>query len=124
MIGLASAATAYDFEPFGVAVGAAVVCGILSIFIPWLVAPTASLSALSVAGWVSLTRRRGFLSWKHLRGASLAALGVLGGAAVGFLDPPASLEPLRGLLLAGGLVSFFVIDRIRSGSRCPSFPEA
>jgi len=119
MIGLA--ATPYDFEPFRVAVGAAAVCGILSVFLPWLVAPTASLSALALAGWTSIARRRGFLSRKHLRGASVAALGVLGGAAIGFLDPPGSLVPLRGLVLAGGLVAFFVIDRTRSGPlRLPS----
>jgi len=123
MIGIAAAVTAYDFEPFGVAVGAAVVCGGLSAFIPWLIAPTASLTALALAGWVSLARRRGNLSWKHLRGASLAGLGVLGGTAFGFLDPPTSLVPLRGLLLAGGLLAFFVVDRIRSGPCRPSFSE-
>ncbi|HYB79657.1 MAG TPA: hypothetical protein VEG66_07880 [Thermoplasmata archaeon] len=123
MIALTGTTRAYEFEPFGVAVGAAVVCGILSTFTPWLIAPTASLSALALAGWVSLARRRGTLSWRHLRGATAATLTVLGGAAVGFLDSPAPLAPLRGLFLAGGLVPFFVIDRLRSGPRRPSFSE-
>jgi len=124
MIGNPGTPSAHEFEPFGVAVGAAAVCGILSVFTSWLVAPTASLSALALAGWVSLARRRGTLAWRHLRGASAAAFGVLGGAAVGFLDPPAPLAPFRGLLLAGSLVPFFVVDRLRFGSRLPSFPEA
>jgi len=123
MIGHPGAEPTHEFEPFRIAVAGAVVCGILSTFTPWLTAPTASLTALALAGWVSLARRRGTLSWKQLRGASGISLGVLGGAAVGFLIPSTPLAPLRGLLLAGGLVPFFVVDRLRSRPHHPLFPE-
>lgn len=113
MTGPAAFGAMVEFEAFGVAVGFALLCGILSTFVTWLVSPTATLAALALAGWVSLSRRRGTLSWRRLDARSTVALGVLGGATVGFLDPPSPLVPVRGLLLAGGLVPLFAIERLR-----------
>lgn len=107
----------FEFEAFGVAVGSALVCGALSAFVPSLVAPTATLAALALAAWVSRARRRGPLSGSRIGLGPAAALGLLGGAALGFLEPPSFLVPVRGLLLAGGLLPLFVTERLRSGSR-------
>lgn len=123
MTGPIESGPAFEFEPFRVAVGSAIVVGVLSVFIPWLVAPTAPLAALAVAGWVSLSLRRGAFSVRNLSGASAIALGVLGGAATAFFDPPLPIAPIRGCLLAAGLVPLYTIDRIRFGPRRPSFSE-
>jgi len=104
----------FEFEAFGVATGSALVCGALSAVMPLLAAPTATLAALALAGWVSLARRRGSLSWSGLGIRSAIALSVLGAVSVVFLDPPSLLAPLRGLLLAGGLLPLFVTERLRS----------
>jgi hypothetical protein len=111
----------FEFEAFGVAVGSALVCGALSAVAPLLVAPTATLAALALAGWVSLSRRRGSLSWHGMGYRSAFALGVLGAASVLFLDPPSALAPVRGLVLAGGLLPLFVNERIRPAPRPPGF---
>ena len=123
MTGRVTTGPMFEFDAFGVAFGSAAVCGILSAFVPWLTAPTATLSALAVAGWVSRPMRRGTRSWRGISPAPAAALGVLGGAAGGFLDPPPPLAPVRGLILAVGLVPLFTLDRLRSGPRSPSFSE-
>jgi hypothetical protein len=113
-----------DFEAFGAAVGLALVCGALSVVLPFLISPTATLAALALAGWLSLARRRGSLTWSGLRSGPLAALCVLGGAGVGFLASPAFFAPFRGLLLAGSLVPLFAVERARSVLPGPTFPRA
>jgi len=104
----ARVAPPFEFEAFGAAVGSAVVCGALSLLVPVLIAPTATLAALALAGWVSLARRRGSLARKGIGRGSTVALSILGIAAVGFLVSPPLLAPFRGLLLASGLVPLFV----------------
>lgn len=111
----------FEFEAFGVAVGASVVCGALSILLPTFLAPTATLAALAVAGWVSLARRRGELTRSGFGRGRVAALAVLGVGAAGFFVTPALLENLRGPLLAGGLVPLFLTERTRSMGRFPVF---
>ncbi len=108
----------FEFEAFGAAVGSAVVCGALSVLVPILVAPTATLAALALAGWLSLARRRGSLSRGNFGPGPAVALCILGGASVGFLASPPFLLPYRGLLLAGGLVPLFAVGRAR-----PTFRE-
>jgi hypothetical protein len=121
MTGPAGFGAMFEFEAFGAAVGSALACGVLSTFVPWLISPTATLAALALAGWVSLSRRRGTLSWHGFDAMTTGALGVLGGVTVGFLDPPSSLVPVRGLLLAGGLVPLLAVERFRSRSGTPAF---
>jgi hypothetical protein len=114
----------FEFEAFGTAVGSAVVCGALSVLVPTLIAPTATLAALAVAGWLSLARRRGSLSRNSVGLGPIAALCLLGGAAVGFLVSPPALSPFRGLLLAGGLVPLFAVGRARPAFRVPVFSHS
>lgn len=123
MTGPAGVGAVFEFEAFGVAVGSALVCGFLSTFVTWLISPTATLAALALAGWVSLSRRKGSLSWRGFDTKTVTAFGVLGGAVVGFLVPPPPLVPIRGLLLAGGLVPLLAVERFRSRSVPPSFSE-
>ena len=111
----------YEFEAFGAALGSAVVCGALSILFPLLVAPTATLAALAVAGWASLARRRGSLTRKGLGRGSAVALGVLGGATAGFLLSPPFLSHFRGLVLASGLLPLFLAERTQARARSPVF---
>jgi len=111
----------FDFEAFGAGLGLAIVCGALSVLVPPLIAPTAALAALALAGWVSLSRRRGQYARRDFGFGPLVALSALGGAALGFLVPPPLLAPFRGLLLALGLVPLFLVERARSGVRFPEF---
>lgn len=124
MTGRAGVGPLFDFDAFRAAVGLAVVCGALSTFVPLFVAPTATLAALALAGWVSLSRRRGSLSLSGLGSGSAVALGVLGGATLGFLEPPWFLAPVRGLVLAGGLLPLFASERLRSSPRLPVYSRA
>jgi len=114
----------FEFEAFGAAVGSAVVCGALSVLVPILVAPTATLAALALAGWLSLARRRGSLSRIGFGAGSVVALCILGGASVGFLASPPFLAPFRGLLLAGSLVPLFAVGRARPAFREPVFTQS
>jgi len=123
MTGLAGFAPMYDFEAFGVAVGSALACGILSTIVSWLVSPTATLAALALAGWISLSRRRGTLTWHGFDVRTKTALGVLAGVTIGFLDPPTPILPVRGLLLASGLLPLLAVERLRSRSGSPAFVD-
>ena len=111
----------FRFEAFGTAVALAGVCGVLSTFLSLFLAATATLVALALAGWVSLARQRGTLSPERLGLASVVGLGVLAGAAAAVLVVPAVLLPLRGPILAGGLLPLFAIERRRFPSRPPEF---
>jgi hypothetical protein len=111
----------FEFETFGAAVGSAVICGALSVLVPTLIAATATLVALALAGWLSLARRRGVLTRQGLGRGPIAAMFILGGAGVGFVAPPSFLLPFRGLLLAGGLLPLFVVGRSPPGIRWPVF---
>ncbi len=93
-----------DFEAVGVAVGAALVSGVLSLIGPYLASLTGALAALAFAGWVAARTSPG-ASPRPLRGGGAAL--VLSGLVVGtylFLAPPASLVRFRALPLAGALV--------------------
>lgn len=93
-------------DAFGTASGLALVTGALSLLLPSLRFPTATLAALAVAGWASAHRRASRdASAGNRRGAGqIPSLGLLAVAAAAFLDPPPVLQPLRGLLLALALV--------------------
>lgn len=106
-----------DGEVLGVAVGAGLVCGILSVGIPWLVAPTATLAALAFASWAARAQRRGVFSRAGLDPGSVLALGLLGGVGVVYLEPPGPLLSWRGLLLAAGLLPLIATDRRRLRDR-------
>jgi hypothetical protein len=124
MIDGARVAPLFEFEAFGAAVGSGIICGALSILVPFLVAPTATLAALALAGWVSIARRRGVLTRRGIGTGSAVALCVLGGATVGFLVSPPPLAPFRGLLLAGSLVPLLVTERTRFTLRSPVFSRS
>jgi len=113
----------FEFETFGVALGGAILCGALSTVLPMLIAPTATLAALAVAGWVALRRKRGSLSWRILGWRPAIAFVVLAGATFGFLAPPVPLAPFRGLLLAGGLMPLFVVERLHVRPRSPEYSQ-
>jgi len=117
MTGKGGATPLIVFETFGVAVGSALVCGALSTFLPLFVAPTATLAALALAAWVSRNRRQYLLSQQGVGLSRGVALGVLGGAAIGFLAPPALIAPERGLVLALGLLPLFISERYESRPR-------
>jgi len=124
MTGGTGAGPVFEFEAFGAAVGLAVVCGGLSIVFPLLIAPTATLAALALAGWVSRARRRGSLTRKGPGTGPAIALSVLGAAAILLLIAPPSLAAFRGLLLAGGLVPLFATERTSSPLRSPVFSRS
>lgn len=100
-------------DAFGTASGLALVTGALSLLLPSLRFPTATLAALAVAGWASVRRRpaRDGPGRAHLGAGRLSSLGLLAVAAAAFLDPPAALQPLRGLLLALALVPLWWLER-------------
>jgi hypothetical protein len=114
----------FEFEAFGAAVGSAVVCGALSVPFPTLDAPTATLAALALAGWVSLARRSGSLTRDRFGRGPVAALAALGGAGGLYLAGPDLLVPFRGLLLAGSLLPLFVLERTRTAHPPPVFSSA
>lgn len=100
-----------EFEAFGASVGCSVVCGALSVALPALVMPTATLAALALAGWVSLARRQGVLSRTILTAGTGLALGALAAATVFFLLAPAQVAPFRALALSTGLVPLLALER-------------
>jgi hypothetical protein len=110
-----------EFEAFSAAVGVALICGGLSVLVPFLIAPTATLAALALAGWVSLLRRRDSRTRRALGTGRVVGLCVLALAGLGFLACPPFLLPFRGLLLAGGLVPLFAFERARSAGAAPVF---
>ena len=101
-----------ELDAFGAAVGAALVCGGLSVAFPPLLAPTATLAALAVAGWAALALRNGALT-RHRVGSGIS-LSVLGGAAAAFLLNPPVLVSARGLLLGAALLPLFLSVRDRT----------
>lgn len=120
----ARVAPLFEFEAFSAAVGSGVVCGALSFLVPFLVAPTASLAALALAGWISIARRRGTLTRRGIGTGPAIALCLLGCAAVGFLVPPPPLAPFRGLLLGMSVVPLLVAERTRPTLRLPVFSRS
>jgi len=121
MTGRAPGAPWPEFEPFGLAVALSAVCGTLSVMLPMFISPTATLAALSVAAWVARSRRQGTLSRNGFGVRSAAALVTLAGAATAFLNPPAALLPVRGLVLATGLLPLFAVERLRLPRPAPAF---
>ena len=112
---------ALEFEAFDASAGLAVVCGAISVVLPILTAGAATLTALGLASWVSLARRKGALVRGNLGTPATIALGILGGMAVAFLFPPPPLVPFRGLLLSCGLVPLVLVERRRSPHPIPTF---
>lgn len=112
------------FEAFGAAVGSALVCGALSVLAPILDAPTGTLAALALAGWVSLARRRGSHVRDRVGRASVATLLGLGGASIVYLTAPGFLAPFRGLILAASLVPLFLLERTHAPHPPPVFSSA
>jgi len=121
MTGRAPGAPWPEFEPFGLAVGLSAVCGALSVMLPMFISPTATLAALSVTAWVARARQQRTHSPKGFGVRSAAALVTLAGAATAFLDPPAALLPVRGLVLATGLLPLFAVERSRIPRPAPTF---
>ena len=121
MTGRAPGAPWPEFEPFGMAVALSAVCGALSVVLPMFIAPTATLASLSVAAWVARARQQGTLSPKGFGVTSAGALVTLAGAAATFLDPPGVLLPVRGLVLATGLLPLFTVERFRLPRPAPTF---
>ncbi len=93
-----------EFEAFGAAVGCAVVAGALSIVTPFL-------SALAVAGWVSRLRESGSARRELVRPDRLAAVALVGAAAVLFLGRVPELENLKALLLGLSFVPLWLVER-------------
>ena len=114
----------FEFETFGVAVGLALVCGALSVFFSVLDAPTATLAALALAGWLSLARRTGALHRDRFDRRNVAALVGLGATSAVYLSPPTVLVPVRGLLLAMSLVPLFLLQRSATSYPPPVFSSA
>ncbi len=100
-----------EFEAFGAAVGCAVVAGALSIVTPFLSALTAALAALAVAGWVSRLRESGSARRELVRPDRLAAVALVGAAAVLFLGRVPELENLKALLLGLSFVPLWLVER-------------
>ncbi len=113
-----------DFEPFRAAVTSALVSGALSMLIPWLVSPTATLAALALAAWVSQQRRRGSLTRQGIGLGPAVALGILGAASIGFLELPGLLSSLKGPLLAAGLLPLLLAERQRARHHAPFFSRS
>jgi len=97
------------FEAFGVAVGATLVSGALSLAAPFLIALTGALAALAIAGWSARLRRTGPFRAGLLR--PIVALAILGSVTVIFLFPPTALDAARGLILALGLLPLWAVER-------------
>jgi hypothetical protein len=100
-----------EFDVVGVSVAAALVSGALSVLAPSLIALTASLAVLAVAGWLILyrqtpgpVRRR----WMRRSGGALAAVA---GVSVLFLLGGDPLFDYRGLLLGASLVPLWGVAR-------------
>ena len=99
------------FEAFGVAVGATLVSGALSLAAPFLIALTGALAALAIAGWSARLRRTGPFRAGLLRPRPIVALAILGSVTVIFLFPPTALDAARGLILALGLLPLWAVER-------------
>ncbi len=103
-----------EFDAFGVAAGCAVVSGALSVVEPFLDALTGTLSAIALAGWLSLLRRRGEGLRDVAHPGTALGLGTFAAGAVAFLVAPASIAGLRGLLLGLTLIPLWLSERNRS----------
>jgi hypothetical protein len=108
-----------EFEAFGVAVGAAIVSGALSLIAPFLVALTGALAALALAGWISRQRHRGTSRRDLVRVRTIVASSFLALGVGVFLASPPALLPFRGLVLAAGLLPLWATERGRSARLDP-----
>ena len=114
-------APTFEFEAFSSAVALAVMCGALSTALPLFIAPTATLAALALAGWASMSHRRGTLVRTRVGEPSMIAFGLLAAATTGFLVPPSPLVPFRALILSCGLLPLFITERLRFPRISPVF---
>ncbi len=97
---------------FGAAVGLALIAGGLSLAVPELTTLVGTLAALAFAAWAAHARTE--LTRKAGRVAGVAAgLAALGLAAVLFAAAPSAVGPVRGLVLALGLLPLWVAERKR-----------
>jgi hypothetical protein len=101
----------YEFDAFGVAVGATVVSGGLAVVLPFLLALTGTLAALAFAAWVALARARAPNPRARSRSQWGIALFALGLGATVFLLGPEPLARIRGLLLALALLPLWAVER-------------
>lgn len=102
---------AVEFDAFGVAVGASLVAGGLAIVLPFLLALTATLSALALAAWVAVARTRLPARAASGRWRGAVPLLLLGAGAVVFLLDPPPLARVRGLVLAVSLLPLWARER-------------
>jgi len=101
-----------EFEVVGVAVGAALVSGALSLVAPYLASLTAALAALALAGWVvrwgtsASGERR-----SPLRRMEWLALGCLALGGALFLSGAPPVLSVRGLVLVVSVVPLWAATR-------------
>ena len=112
-----------EFEVFGTALGAGLVAGALSLIEPFLAALTATLVALSLAGWCSSLRRRGSGRAELVRPDRVAAFAALGAGAIVYAGALPMLGSSRGLLLVLALLPLWLSERRRPWPRRPGTPS-
>jgi hypothetical protein len=102
-----------DFDVLAAAATCSLIAGALSLLAPFLTALTATLVALTFAGWCSSLGRQGrparaVARWD--RGVALAALGL----SIFFsLAPVGPILPFRGLILGSAAVPLWWVERRR-----------
>jgi hypothetical protein len=111
MNGSSRGPAALGFDPFGTAVGLAVISGGLAITVPFLAVLTGTLAALALASW-AVGRPRGAPGRRLFRRRSggWAAAAVAVGAVL-YLDPPGPFAPFRALALALALTLLWMEER-------------
>jgi hypothetical protein len=105
------------FEPFGTAVGLAVIAGALALRVPELESLAGALGALGIAAWASGLPAGAWRRSDPKRGRRGLALAVAALAALAYLRPDAAIASGRALLLAVGLVPLWLVERRRSAGR-------
>ncbi len=113
----AGRALSLGFEPFGAAVGLAIISGALALRLPDLESLAGALAALGIAAWASLLPAGAWHRSDPKRGRRGIALAVAAAAGIAYLRPDAALASGRALLLAVGLVPLWLVERRRPPGR-------